>query len=244
MERNLKLDPDKIITTVALLEKRIEERFPGSGLGNIAKELHAVSKEARHNIDWISKPNILLRSISYFVILMGIVTVVYSFTLIDLRLENNSLGSVVQTVEALFNDIVLLGAAIFFLTTIETRVKRGRAIKLLNELRVIAHVIDMHQLTKDPGMMKKSVSSTFSSPKRTFTKFEMQRYLDYCSEAVSLLSKVAVLYSQSLSDEIVVNSVNEIEVLCTGLSRKVWQKLVILSEMEDEDMNMVVATDI
>lgn len=242
MSHHLKLDPEKIETTIDLLNKRITDRFPGSGLGNISIELLAVAREAKKNIHWISKPNILLRSVSYFVILMGVITVIYSFTLIDLRLENNSLGNVVQTVEALFNDIVLLGAAIFFLTTIETRVKRGRAIKLLNELRVIAHVIDMHQLTKDPVMMNRNASQTINSPKRVFSKFEMQRYLDYCSEAVSLLSKVAVLYSQSLSDEIVVKSVNEIEVLCTGLSRKVWQKLVILSEME-EDLTLPLQKD-
>ncbi|MEQ8424190.1 MAG: hypothetical protein RIA63_05730 [Cyclobacteriaceae bacterium] len=240
MKSNLKLDPDKIVVTVELLEKRIAERFPDSGLGKIAKELLAVARDTKTNIAWISKPNILLRSVSYLVILMGVVTLIYTFTLIDLRLENNTLSSVVQTIEAVFNDIVLLGAAIFFLTTIETRVKRQRAIKLLNELRVIAHVIDMHQLTKDPSMMRKGVTSTVSSPKRMFTKFELQRYLDYCSEAIALLSKVAVLYSQSLSDEIVVKSVTEIEVLSTGLSRKVWQKLIILNDIEEDEMNLAV----
>jgi hypothetical protein len=34
--------------------------------------------------------------------------------------------------------------------TIETRVKRRRALRAIHELRSIAHVIDMHQLTKDP----------------------------------------------------------------------------------------------
>ena len=46
--------------------------------------------------------------------------------------------------------MVLIGAAIFFLVTLETRVKRRRALAALHELRAIAHIIDMHQLTKDP----------------------------------------------------------------------------------------------
>jgi hypothetical protein len=58
--------------------------------------------------------------------------------------------------------------------------------------------------------------------------FELQRYLDYCSEATAIISKVAALYAQSLEDDVVIRAVNEIEVLCTGLSRKIWQKLIIL----------------
>jgi len=41
--------------------------------------------------------------------------------------------------EAGINDIVLIGAGIFFLGTLEVRVKRSRALKALNELRAIAH---------------------------------------------------------------------------------------------------------
>ena len=50
------------------------------------------------------------------------------------------------------NIIVLMGAALFFLVTIEDRLKRRRALTALHELRSIVHVIDMHQLTKDPSM--------------------------------------------------------------------------------------------
>ena len=54
------------------------------------------------------------------------------------------------------------------------------------------------------------------------------RYLDYCSEMLSLTGKVAVLYVQDFGDPIVTASANEVEQLCTGLSRKIWQKLMIL----------------
>jgi hypothetical protein len=92
----------------------------------------------------------------------------------------------------------------------------------------------MHQLTKDPNLVESPHPSTKSSPKRTLTKFEIQRYLDYCSEATAIISKVAVLYAQSLNDEIVISAVNEIEVLCTGLSRKIWQKIMILHNSEKD----------
>jgi hypothetical protein len=116
----------------------------------------------------------------------------------------------------------------------ESRIKRKRALKSINELRVISHVIDMHQLSKDPYIYDFN-KSTKHSPKRIYTKFELQRYLDYCSEASSLTAKVAALYAQSLPDDVIVSSVNEVEVLTTGLSRKIWQKIRILQNLTRED---------
>ena len=133
----------------------------------------------------------------------------------------------------MFNNLFLIGAAFLFLITMESRIKRKRAIKSLHKLRVISHVIDMHQLTKDSYMHNNS-KSTKNSPVRSYTKFELQRYLDldYCSEASALIGKVAALYAQSLPDEVIVSAVNEIEVLTTGLSRKIWQKIVVIQNLE------------
>ncbi|WP_299214082.1 hypothetical protein [uncultured Aquimarina sp.] len=230
MSNPLKLDPEKIIDTISLLEKRISDRFPDSGLKKVCHNFLQTAQDSKQNIDWISKPNLSLRIFAYLVILIGLGGLIYSITYIDLRIENTTLSNIVSISEAIFNDIILLGAAIFFLVSLESRLKTKRALKSLNELRVIAHVIDMHQLTKDPNLTDLPESATENSPKRTFTRFELQRYLDYCSEATALVGKVAALYSQSLPDEAVVRAVNEIEVLTTGLSRKIWQKLIILNE--------------
>jgi len=222
---------NKIIDTISLLEKRIDDRFPDSGLKNVCRNFLQIAKESKQNIDWISRPNLTLRIFAYLIISIGLGGLIYSISYIDIRIENTTLGNIVSISEAIFNDILLLGAAIFFLVSLESRLKTKRAIKALNELRAIAHVIDMHQLTKDPSLSEMPESATENSPKRTFTKFELQRYLDYYSEATALVGKVAALYSQSLPDQAVVRVVNEIEVLTTGLSRKIWQKLIILNEL-------------
>lgn len=57
---------------------------------------------------------------------------------------------------------------------------------------------------------------------------ELGRYLDYCSELLSVTSKVAALLVQYFDDAVVLASVNEIEELTTGLSSKIWQKITIL----------------
>ena len=121
-----------------------------------------------------------------------------------------------------------MGAALFFLISLETRLKRNRSLRDLHVFRSIAHVIDMHQLTKDPSSALASDHVTASSPQRTMTPFELTRYLDYCSEMLSLTSKLAAVYAQNLPDPVVIDAVYDIESLTTNLSQKIWQKITIL----------------
>ena len=129
------------------------------------------------------------------------------------------------------NDIVFVAIAVFFLLTLETRLKRRRALEAIHELRSIAHVIDMHQLTKDPEWVLDRGRETGVLPLRTMNRFELSRYPDYCSEALSLTGKVAALYLKGFDDPVALQAVNEVEALTTGLSRKIWQKLTILYSM-------------
>jgi hypothetical protein len=139
----------------------------------------------------------------------------------------------VQGVESAINDVVFLGIAIFFLLTIETRLKRRRALAALHQLRSIAHVVDMHQLTKDPEQLLTQPPSTASSPVRTMTRIELGRYLDYCSEMLSVTSKIAALFVERFDDPVTLAAVNEIESLTAGLSRKIWQKISMLLNTAD-----------
>lgn len=94
-------------------------------------------------------------------------------------------------------------------------------------LRSIAHLIDAHQLTEDPNVAPGSSFNTKHSPKRVMTPYELNRYLDYCSEMLSFVGKIGFLYVQKFGDPVAVKSVNDLEALATALSRKVWQKIMI-----------------
>jgi hypothetical protein len=113
----------------------------------------------------------------------------------------------------------------------------------LHQLRSLVHVIDMHQLTKDPSLVLGRERDTAASPKRKMTAFELGRYLDYSSEMLSLAGKVAALYAQDLDDPVVVEAVNDIEMLATNLSRKIWQKIAILQSAVHEQMQAKVLTE-
>ncbi|WP_052466283.1 hypothetical protein [Mobilicoccus massiliensis] len=99
---------------------------------------------------------------------------------------------------------------------------------MLHRLRSLAHVIDMHQLTKDPERIRARYSRTAESVRDTMTAEELFHYLDYCSEMLSLVGKSAALYAQSTSDDVVLTSIEGIESLTTGLQTKIWQKIALL----------------
>jgi len=224
------LNPEHIIHTIAQLRDRIHERFPGSGLSKVADELQQISNEAVARSEWIARPLLPLRAaLASLVALIGVIILL---ALVNLNVSKlwESFSDFVQAVEAGINDLVFVGVAIYFLATLEARIKRQRALKAIHELRALAHIVDMHQLTKDPHVILSPGPATRSSPKRTMTDFELSRYLDYCSEMLSLIGKVAALYVQRFDDPVALSAVNEMEDLTTGLSRKISQKIMILNQ--------------
>lgn len=221
-----KLDLNKTVETIQKLKLRIEDRFPEAGLAKVCGELLSVAKESEPKIAFISKPIIWLRLLFGVLIVGGLVTLIYSISLVDISFEAVKIVDLVQGAEASVNDIIFIGAAIYFLFRTENLIKRKKALAALTELRTIAHVIDMHQLTKDPKSL--NTRGTENSPKREMNNYELSRYLDYCSEMLSLTSKVSASYANDYNDEVVLNTINEIEDLTSSLSGKVWQKIMIL----------------
>jgi hypothetical protein len=225
------LESDKIVETVQVLQRRISERFPNAGLAAVCGQLVDISRLAQRRSQEIARPILWVRSLSVAVILAVLVALaILVWTIAQEKPPDQplSLAEVVQVLEAGINDIVLIGATVFFFVTLETRIKRGRALKAIHELRSMAHIVDMHQLTKDPERVLRQGPDTKSSPKRTMTRFELSRYLDYSSEMMSLIGKVAALYVQDFEDAVAVAAVNDIENLTTGMARKIWQKLMVL----------------
>lgn len=229
-----RLDPQRLVETAHRLANRVGERFPGSGLADLTKELIMVAEHTAADREWFARPNLGLRILTTAAI--GLLIFVAAGTIIVVTRLPASAGitDAIQAIDAGVNDLVFLGVAIYFLATLEVRHKRRRALKAIHELRSMAHIVDMHQLTKDPERVRMGDESpdTPSSPVRTLTVFQLSRYLDYCSESLSLLSKFAALYVQDFDDPVTMSAVNEVENLTNGLSRKIWQKIMILDHAE------------
>lgn len=232
LEKYQILDSEHILHTVKALSQRIDERFPNSGLHMLSLRLLAIAKQAQARAKAITRPVRWIRLLSWSLVALIALGLVGSIINFEMPQEKIPLFELVYLLEAGLNDIVLIFAGIFFLMSFENRHKRQRALDALHELRALAHVVDMHQLTKDPErILNKHHRHTPSSPthnQRQWSAFTLSRYLDYCSEMLALTGKIAALYIQHFDDAVVLSSVNEIESLTTGLSRKIWQKLIIV----------------
>ena len=226
------LNEASIVETVERLRRRVAERFPEAGLTSVAGDLLAVARQARDRAREIRRPILWLRAFVGLLVAAIVAAMIAAGSLGVFEFRQRAIGvfELIQVFEAAVNDLVIVGAAFFFLLTLETRIKRRRALDALHELRSLAHIIDMHQLTKDPATLLHAGPRTKSSPERTMTPFELSRYLDYCNEMLSLCGKIASLYVQQFPDPVAIQAVNEIESLTTGLSRKIWQKIVLARE--------------
>ena len=226
------LSAEKIESTIETLQKRIEERFPGRGLSKLCGELLTIAREDRERLSWRSKPNMLLRSGIGLTIIVGIGLLVWSaMSLQTMRVDVDvEAFNIIQGIEAVLNVVALVGAAIWFLLNLENNMRRDQVLADLHELRSIAHVVDMHQLTKDPTTLTADYTGTASSDHAHMSPFELVRYLDYCSEMLALTGKLAALYMQDVRDPVIIDTVSEIEDLTGNLSRKIWQKIMILRE--------------
>jgi hypothetical protein len=222
------LDPGRIIATLETLERRIGERFPNSGLAKISAELTGIARQTTERIAGIARPYIGLRLLLGIVLAAGITCIAW-LIISALRMEaSTELTNVMQGADAGVSLLIVLGGSALYLSTLESRWRRDQALKALHEFRSIVHVIDMHQLTKDPSAF--GAPRTSSSPDRSMTVPQLLRYLGYCSELLSLAGKVAALYADKLRDPVVIDAVGDIERLTTDLSQKIWQKIELFQQ--------------
>lgn len=230
MSNYSQLDPELLVATVEKLSTRVGERFPQAGLFKVSRHLSDIARASRRRVIESGKRSIWIHLLIVLLIVSLIAGVAMSASQFKFQFQPGSFTwlEFAQAMETGINDIIFVGAGIFFLVSLEGRIKRRRILKALHELRSLAHVIDMHQLTKDPQRAAGVLIATPSSPRSELSPDQLIRYLDYCSEMLSLVGKLAALYLQRSDDAVVLSTVDEIEGLTTGLSRKIWQKLMII----------------
>lgn len=229
------LDAGEIVKTLHTLEQRISQRFPDAGLAAVCRDLIAIGEHTQRNAQAIAATNWPLRLLVYGAIAVGVAGLGLIAWKMNVQVGNAEVFTFFQGIDAVMHIAVVVGAALLFATTVDDRLKRRRSLRELHVFRSFAHVIDMHQLTKDPSSILGGGAPTDASPQRQMTSFELARYLDYCSEMLSLTSKLAAMYAQVLPDAVVIDAVNEIENLTANFSRKIWQKISIIESYTGPD---------
>ncbi len=234
-----RLDARHIATSLERLEARIRDRFPEAGLARVCHDLVVLARDNTNRAAAIGRRDWWLWLGVALMLALCAYGVARLWDLVDLAkivdpnkaTSADNVYTLVQGLDAFIHIFFVIGGLLFFLVSMEDRLKRRRALGALNELRSIIHVVDMHQLTKEPGVI--IGKPTPNSPKRTLTQFELGRYLDYCSEMLSLIAKIGVLYAQALPDPVIVDAVSDLERLTSNLSQKIWSKIALLDNVSD-----------
>lgn len=224
------VDAERVIETARQLEARIADRFPESGLRKVARELIALGQDISREVRELEAPIRWLRVMIAATIVLGIAIIAFVMTILSFDSISTGAFDFVQGIEAAMNTVLLVGLGLITLVQTEIRLKRRRVFSGLHALRSVIHVIDMHQLTKDPSVLSMAFEPTQNSPRRVLSAPDLSRYLDYCSEMLSITGKLAALYAQSVNDDVVVRAVNDVETLGSNLSRKIWQKLIMIAD--------------
>ena len=195
-----KLDSDRIIETVQVLARRMRERFPNAGLNDVCNSLLAIARQARQRAIEIGRPMIWVRVLSGTIIVLILALFGLAVSVIKPSELTAQSGEFVQVLDAAFNALVLIGATVLFLVTLETRIKRaGRCRRSTS----CGPSPKSSICTSSPRIRNgRSGRGETPSPlaKRTMTQFELIRYLDYCSEMLALAGKIAALYVEDFPD--------------------------------------------
>ena len=225
-----RLDPTKIISTAQAIVLRVDSRFSGSGLSQVAREVQQVAEASQTTTRELQRPIWGLRIVNVLLALGIISLLIYVLLDVGPSIRLDSLEAFIQVLEPALGSMVFVGAFILFVWGLETRWKRSQALDRLHELRSLAHVIDMHQLSKDPSRIAR-VTTNGESEQSTELPLDaphLHDYLDYCSELLSIIGKIGALYAQDLHEPSTLEAADRVESLTVGLARKIWQKMLVL----------------
>jgi len=232
-----KLEHTNLLRLVEGRVAQIVQIFPTRGLAKVAGELRDTVARAPQSCEEILRPYLLIRgSVAALVLLMmGAI----AYELAQLEFQSDDGWEVLSGVEAGINTLVFVGVAVVFLVSLELRVRRHRTFKALQELRALAHVLDMHQMDKARLLLKGSDDELDDS----LSPDLLVRYLDDTADLLSVLGKLAAWYAQQINDGEVLVVVNEIEQLTTGLTAQIGQKILLVSQQCPEAFSLEGAAD-
>jgi hypothetical protein len=225
------LDATSVRATVARLGHRISTRFPERNLRRLPGHLLSL-------IDDVERRSLLQHGRTRWVrvasrVMIALMLASMGAALLWVGVQAGAASGPngwawVGVVESLINDLVFAAIAIVFLWALPTRLERRDDLAVLHRLRSLAHVVDMHQLTKDPERLEPRFHQTAATQPLGLTVDELANYLDYCSEMLSLIAKTAALFAERTTDAAVLSTVEGIEDLTIGMSRKIWAKIALL----------------
>jgi hypothetical protein len=209
-------DHQRLLVTMDRLCRRVGRDFEGRGIARVANELRGKVQPVQDATEVAFRAVLRARAAAWFLIALVVIAelVALGFTYSDVVSGAGPTRSFdwAPLLESTINLVVFAGVAVYFLLLhLPERLQRTRLLEQLYGLRTLAHIIHMHQLSKD-----------HSDP--PMTRSEYVAYADYCSEMLALAGKAATLISKHTSDPTVLETVGSVELLANELSSLALQK--------------------
>jgi hypothetical protein len=214
-----RLDPAKIVETAENLARGVGERLPGSTLAGLATELMRIARQTDERARQARRPIYAIRVASLLAISASLLGLWYLGNHIHTRWVFGTITDVFEATDAGFNLLVLLAGALWFLITIEARIKRKKALDFLEELREFIHVIDVTQLYYTPDLYKTDTSYSHSSLNLDYT------YLLFCTQMLGVISNLAPLYTRGAAGDSILRAVSEVEMLANDITAMLHTKV-------------------
>jgi hypothetical protein len=214
--RKCRLDPERIILTADKLAINVEQALPQTTLAGLAKDLAQIARETDQRVKHAARPIYTIRLLSLLAVAGGIAAPLYLLGHLSAKWEFETVTDLFEAADAGFNLILLLAGALWFLFTLESRIKRNRVLEFIGELREFTHVIDVTQLYYTPDLY---ASDGQDSPSR----FDYT-YLFFCTQMLGVITNLAALYTRSAPSDSIWRAASEVETLANAIATKLVSK--------------------
>ena len=218
MRERHRLDPAKIIETADHLARRVSEKLPDSNLAGLAAELAQVARQTEERAREARQPILAIRIASILAVCGTLLGVWYLARHIHAQWEFGTITEVFEATDAGFNLLVILAGALWSFLTLESRIKRRKALESIEELRDFVHVIDITQLYYTPDLYNPNPATSLSSLNIDYT------YLLFCTEMLTLITNLSPLYTRGAAGDSILRAVSDVEMLANAISAKLLSK--------------------
>ena len=219
-----RLDPSRIIKTAENLAQRIGQALPGSNLHELAEELVRIARDTDRRVQQASQPIVAIRFASVSAIGASLLGLWYLVNRIDVPWEFKNITDLFEAADAGFNLLVVVAGALWFFITLESRLKRKKALEFIQELREFIHVIDTTQLYYTPELYNHEHANPSYAQRFDHT------YLLLCSQMIALITNLAALYTRGAAGDSIMRAASEVEMFGAALTDKLYSKAEFVRE--------------
>jgi hypothetical protein len=131
--------------------------------------------------------------------------------------DTQNKGLLIQIIESASNLVLVTGAAILSLLSLDKKLRRRKLRSRTALIRSIINTIALLQLEKDPSRLSRDKSqNTAHSPQLNFTALELDCYFEYSIEALEICSAILSTYAKVLDDAVLLEEISDLQELASA----------------------------